>query len=209
MQNKNLFLSMLIIFAILLGVVLIIGIIINSSEEETPLEILNKIEKVDNLLANYSFENELNKEKDWSVTLHSSKSGFSFDDIVKRKGKFSLSLYSEDTVYPSAIVTQRINEIQLDNKITLFGFIRTEDIDSVRLEIHLYDNKDSLLVVGYSVSLKGTNDWTELNTWVRTTDNNSSSIIIKGILFGKGYVWFDNMRLYTLPIKQPYLKLPI
>lgn len=209
MHNKSLFLSSLIIFAILLGVILIIGIFMSKNEEDSTLEMFSNIERVDNLLGNHSFEYELDAKKDWAVKLNSTNVFFRFDNIVKREGKFSLLLFSEDTITVSATIKQKIVNLIPDNKITLFGFLRTEDVDSVRFELHLIDKNDSTIIIGYSESLKGTNDWTELNTWIRTIEERSYSVIAKGILYGKGYAWFDNLRLYSLPIKQPFFQLPL
>lgn len=204
MKNKP-FLVLLFVFALLLAFILIIGVIQKSESENNEVKLqIDKVEKIKNLLKNYSFENSFTNN-DWQVRVTGNPISF-FDNIIVQKGKSSLSAISE-TEENIFTVYQKVIGIPLDNKISFLGFVKVESADSAKLEIELYSNNDSLIIQGNSETLFGTTDWYKLNAWVRTSDVKSSYVIVKGKLYGKGRVWFDEMNLFAIPIESTNIQL--
>jgi len=193
-----------VIIAIVLTAVLLFAVFQKKSQEEVIVK-PDDVEKVNNLLRNYSFEKQLSSEKDWSVKAELPFSNYGFDNIVKYDSAASLVLVSESDNQSPIFLSQIVAEIKTDRKLSLFGFVRTEDCDSVRLEIELHD-KDSLIIKGFTDCAKGTTDWTEYNAWIKTflpgnIKESDLYILVKCILYGKGRAWFDKIRLYSLPEK--------
>lgn len=204
MKNKP-FIVLLFIFAMLIGSILIVGVLQKSEIEDEKEKLrIDKIEKVNNLLNNYSFENSLSGN-DWKI-ISDGKSVSLFDNVIVHHGKYSLSVISE---FDNNIFTifQKIKNIPNENKISFMGFVKVELADSAKLEIELYSSKDSLIIKGTSEILSGTTDWYKLNAWVRNSDSEINYVIVKGKLYGKGRVWFDEMNLYAIPIETNNIQL--
>lgn len=162
----------------------------------------DKIDEVDytyNILKNSGFET--GKFYPWEKTFEDTRNYYAFiDDLVKYEGNFSLNvtadLYSENLG-----VYQKLKNFPRNKKLVLNGKIRTEDITSAFLSIELYNKEDSLLAEASTDTLKGTNDWIHLTTWVRTINPELSYIIVRCNLLGKGRVWFDKLELYPIEIE--------
>ena len=203
-MRKNFYINSVIIIAVVLTVVLLYAVFQKKSKEEV-IVIPDDVDKVNNLLRNYSFEKQLDSKNDWSVRVELPFSNYGFDNIVKYDSAASLILVSESENQPPIFLSQKVTEIKADRKLSLFGFVRTEDCDSVRLEIELR-NRDSLIIKGFTDCAKGTTDWTEYNAWIKTflPDNlieNDLYVLVKCVLYGKGRAWFDKLRLYSLAEK--------
>ena len=158
-----------------------------------------------NLLHNHSFEKQLDAKNDWLVKAELPFANYGFDNIVKYDSAASFILVSDAENQAPIYLLQKVHGIKADRKLTLFGFVRTEDCDSVRFELELHD-KDSLIIKGFSDCAKGTTDWTEYNAWIKTflpdsIKENDLYVLVKCVLYGKGRAWFDKVRLYSLPEK--------
>lgn len=204
MKNKP-FIVLLFVFALLVGSVLIVSVLQKSELENAEEKLrLDKVEKVNNLLSNYSFENAFGGN-DWKVHVEGNSVSM-FDNVIVNNGKYSLAVFSENN-YDIFTVSQKIKNIPVENKISFMGFVKVESADSAKLEIELYSEKDSLIIKGTSEILTGTTDWYKLNAWVRTTEIKSTYVIVKGKLYGKGRVWYDEMSLYAIPIETTNIQL--
>jgi hypothetical protein len=202
--KKNYFVILIVIAAVVLSAILLFAVFQKKSHEEAIVK-PDDIEKVNNLLRNYSFEKLLDTKNDWSVKAVLPFANYGYDVIVKYDSAASLVLVSDSEDQPSLYLSQRVDNINVDRKLSLFGFIRTEDCDSVRLEIELYD-KDSLIIKGFSDCAKGTTDWTEYNAWIKSflpanVVETDLYAIVRCVVYGKGRAWFDKVRLYSLPEK--------
>ncbi|MBZ0199413.1 MAG: hypothetical protein K8H86_06070 [Ignavibacteriaceae bacterium] len=204
MKKRNYFWIILVAAALFVGAVLLITVRQKTAIEKPKAPGLDEVERVKNLLDNPSFE------KEFSVSNWKIKNGelatSGFDDIIKYDGVYSYSIRNDETNDSAVSIFQKIRKLSIDRKYSLFGFIKVEDADSARLELKLYD-KDSLLVSGYSPSVTGTTDWVEQTAWLKTYlphgfDAKDLSIEVGCVLFGNGIVWFDNVRLYSLPEKE-------
>lgn len=196
MKRNKKFLIGLSLFAI----ILILIIAISVSNKKTSKEEVDEIDYTFNILKNSGFETgdfsfwqkEFSNQKNYNVII---------DEIVKFEGAYSLNLNSDlDSIKLS--VYQLLKSFPKDKKLILNARVRTEDINAAYISIELYSTKDSLLVQAISDTLKGTNDWTHLTTWVRTVNPELSYLKIKCNLLGKGRAWFDKIELYPVDIQQ-------
>lgn len=204
MKKRNYFWIILVTTALFAGAVLFFSVLKKKAVEETKAPGLDEVERVKNLLANYSFENEFS-DKNWKLRSGESVTS-GYDDIIKYAGNYSFSIRNGGINDSAVSIYQTIKKLSIDKKYSLFCSIKVEDADSARLELKLFD-KDSVLVSGYSPSVSGTTDWVELTAWLKTYlpvsfNANDLSIEVACVLFGKGRVWFDNARLYSLPEKE-------
>ncbi len=207
MKIKSPFFIGLIVLALLITGVILIGVFQKSQslEAEKSKNTVDVVDRVDNLLNNYSFEKEFTGSSSWIIDIPNGQNiDFGFDNLITQKGKYSFNISSREkgTFY----LVQKVNRIEIDKKLSLLGFIKTEDVDSARFEIELRD-KDSLIIKGYSPPAKKTSDWTEYNAWVKTflppkKKDDSLFVFVKCTLYGSGRVWFDNIRLYSIPVNE-------
>lgn len=203
-MKKNIYIISVVLIAIVLTTILLFAVFQKKSLEEAVVK-PDDVEKVNNLLKNYSFENIIDVKNDWSVNTKLPFSDFGYDSFTKYDSAVSFVLLSDTDNQPPIYLSQKVSNIKTDKKFTLFGFVRTEDCDSVRLEMELHD-KDSLIIKGFSDCAKGTTDWTEYNAWIKTflpanVAEDDLYVVVKCILYGKGRVWIDKVRLYSLPEK--------
>ncbi len=203
-MRKNIFLASIFSLAIFLALILVFGLLEKKSLEEPETTSLDKVEKVENLLNNSSFEKELSELKDWQLKIIGNTSA-GFDPIIKWEGDFSFGMASGDE-NSVAFLYQCVKDIEADKKLSLLGFIKTQACDSARFELELY-YKDSLLICGYSDAAKQTTDWEEYNAWVKaylpySLEPPELKVIVKCIVYGKGSAWFDKVRLYSIPLDE-------
>jgi hypothetical protein len=202
--RKNIYITSVVIIAVILTAILLYAVFQKKTQEEVNLP-PDDVERVNNLLLNYSFEKQLDSKNDWLVKAESLNSNYGFDNIVKYDSAASFVLVSDSENQPPIFVLQKVARIKANRKLILFGLVRTEDCDSVRLELELHD-KDSLIIKGFSDCARATTDWTEYNAWIKTflpdkIAENDLYVLVKCILYGKGRAWFDKVRLYALPEK--------
>lgn len=203
-MKKNIYVTSVVLLAIVLTAILLVAVLQKKSQEETIIK-PDDVEKVNNLLKNHSFENVIDPKNDWNVKAEMPFANYGYDSFTKYDSAVSFVLVGEAEDQPPIYLSQKVQNIKADRKLTLFGFIRTEDCDSARLEIELH-TKDSLIIAGYSDCAKGLTDWTEHNAWIKTflptnIDEGELYVLVKCVLYGKGRTWFDKVRLYSLPEK--------
>jgi len=202
--RKNIYVKIVVIFALILTGIFLYAVFQKKSIDEEIAKSEN-IERVTNLLRNHSFENILDANNDWMVKAELPFANYGYDNIVKYDSAASFVLVSDSDNQPPIYISQKVSNINANRKFTLFGFVRTEDCDSIRLELELY-NKDSLIIAGFSDCARGITDWTEYNAWIKTflpanVVEKDLYLIVKCVLYGKGRAWFDKIRLYSLPEK--------
>ena len=203
-MKKNIYIISVVIVAIALTAILLLAVFQKKSREVTIVK-PDDVEKVSNLLKNHSFENIIDAGKDWSVKAEMPFADFGYDSFTKYDSASSFVLLSDADDKPPIFISQKVSSIKANRKLTLFGFIRTEDCDSAKLEIELHD-KDSLLIKGFSNCAKGTTDWMEYNAWIKTflpanVVEENLYVIVRCVVYGRGRVWIDKVRLYSLPEK--------
>lgn len=204
MKKRNPFLIVIISIVVILLVFFLFAIIQKEKQEELKPVKNDQVERVENRINNSSFEKEFSRQ-DWQIFIDQNNK-YGFDKIISKEGEYSFSIDNQNGAGDSSFIMQRISNIEIDKKISLLGYIKTEECDSARFELELFAD-DSLLVIGYSESVKGTTDWTEYNCWLKTTlpgsyKNKNIYVDVKAVLYGNGRVWFDNVRLYSIPVDE-------
>jgi hypothetical protein len=200
-MKRNPFIILLGAVVLIILTVIIFAVVQKEKVEESATPKNDRVEKVQNLLKNSSFENQLGSEN-WNLNIPASYI-YGFDGLIKQSGNYSFSIQSGEA-NEIAFFHQRLRGIEADKKLSLLGFIKTEEVDSVFFIIEFYE-EETLIASGYSPVVKGTTDWNEYNAWIKTYSNNREadfSAVVKGVLFGKGRAWFDNVRLYSIPINE-------
>lgn len=197
MNSNRKFLIGLIVFAL---IVIFIIVSIFSGEKKNNKEVINEIDYTYNILKNSGFET--GNFDFWGKSFVNHTNYFLLiDDIVKYEGNYSLNLTSElDTT--NLNVYQILRSYPKNKKLILNARVRTEDVDLAFLSVELYSIRDSLLTEAISDTLRGTNDWSHLTTWVRTINPELAYLKIKCNLIGKGRVWFDKLEIYPVDIPQ-------
>ena len=190
--------------AILLSVILfyVLGRVLPQKEDiQEAFYPYNKVERTKNILVNHSFERELNASN-WTITDKVANSLLAFDKFIKKDGFISLLI--ESGTEGDVSIWQVISRIEYQRKYVLFGSVRSEGIDSMRVSIEVYSSTDSLLFKGISETLKKDNDWIVLSTWVRTQEEFIGYLKVVASVWGNGGTWLDNFKLYALPINYPF-----
>jgi hypothetical protein len=197
MKSRKNFLIYLSAFAIIVIAILAFVFSEKKLNEKPSLE---EVDYTRNILKNPSFET--GDLKFWDIGSRVDKSSYVLvDDIVKFDGNYSLNFTSEsDTEFLS--VSQIIKPIPRDQKIVFNARIRTEDVKEVFIRMKLYSSKDSLIVEAVSDTLKETNDWTFITTWLRTISPDVFYLKVECCMSGKGRVWFDKLEVFPIEIKE-------
>lgn len=195
MIKRNLYIWILIIFALI--VVSVLFLLTQHSEKENiePEE----VDYTQNILQNGGFESW--NFSYWQIQKSvSNQSSVFIDDIVKYDGNYSLNLNS-DLESDSVIVLQIIKSIPKDKKLIFSGYLKTEFVDYTLVSVELYSKNDSLIVSTSTDTLRQTNDWQYLTTWVRTINPDANYLVVKCVLLGKGRAWFDKLEIFPVDIK--------
>jgi len=205
-RYKPIFITSFLAIVIIGIIIYLVGKVVSSETEETKEKGLDEVERVVDLLKNSSFEKEFQKS-DWQLVIRSEDYITTLDRFVVKDGNFSFYIENKESDFSPGFIEQKIKRVEEDKKYILFGFVRTENCDSARIEISAYDGKDSLLFTGYSSSLYNSNDWTLLNTWIRTQDMRIKSLSVRAMFAGKGRFWFDGFKLYSVPVDYPFSQI--
>lgn len=151
---------------------------------------------------NGSFEtlNHLGIPEGWDLT-YSKRNTYDIvlDSVIKADGKYSVSIAAANRpVAGNAIIFS--SKKNFNGKVlSLVGSIKTENVaegwaglwirvDGTATEL-AYDMMESQ-------GLKGTNDWKEYLIQVPYDQVNAKSINFGAMLFGKGKIWVDKLKLY-------------
>lgn len=205
-RYKPIIITSFLAIAIIGVIIYLVGKVVSTETEETGEKGLDEVERVVDLLKNSSFEKEFQKS-DWQLFFNPEEYNTTFDRFVVKEGNFSLYVENTGSDSSTGFIEQKVSRLEEDKKYILFGFVRTENCDSARIEISAYDEKDSLLFTGYSSSLFNSNDWTLLNTWIRTQDERIKNLSVRAMIAGKGRFWFDGFKLYSVPIDYPFTQI--
>lgn len=195
-MKKSLILSISAAFAIIAIIVVLISFFTDKKENVSTENPFEEVERTKNLLQNGSFENPLSLN-DWQIKV-GANSNYGFDRFSVKHNEFSLAVQHDAT--DSIKLFQRVDNLYQNKKYIFFGFVKSEEFDSISFSLEVYDANDSLLFSGYSAILKNTFDWTMASTWIRTQEKSCAYLIMKVVAAGKGKVWFDYFNLYAMPI---------
>jgi len=158
------------------------------------LALLSMASFAQNKIENLNFENtESNLPKIWKIIGEGSAKVYS-DTNEKQEGKTSLAIdASESKGFKGLMYT--LPENYAGKKITLSGYIKTENISEGFAGLWLRIDPE----VGFNnmqkQGLKGTNDWKKYEVTLEMSPQNTEKIVFGALLSGKGKMWVDNLKL--------------
>jgi C-terminal processing protease CtpA/Prc len=122
----------------------------------------------------------------------------SVDSVIRQHGKYSFVLEQRDPDAPFGAFSFSVKPTFRGKKLTLKGFIRTENVSGGFAGLWLrVDGNGGVLSFDNmrSQGLKGTNDWKEYKIDVDFDEEEAKVIHVGALLVGKGKIWLDNFHL--------------
>ncbi len=126
-----------------------------------------------------------------------SVSAYKLDANTKQAGKYSLLMDMENETKDWTCSNYVIRKVFSGKSIKLTGYLRTENvtewaglwmrIDGEKKPIE-FDNMEEK-------HIKGTNDWKEYTIILPYDQKKAKSIVVGGLIVGKGKIWLDNFHL--------------
>ena len=147
----------------------------------------------------------------WDLSYYQrNKYEIKLDSLIKRQGKYSVSLSSNDKTDNGAIVYTIPKKFK-GKQVILIGYLKTENVSEgfagIWLRVNGPRGKELAFESMKNQHLSGTNDWKEYTISVPYNEQESISIEMGALLIGKGKVWVDSMRVYI--DEKPIDKAPI
>ena len=122
----------------------------------------------------------------------------SVDSLIRQHGKYSVVLEQRVPIAQFGAFSFAIKPAFKGKKLTLKGFIRTENVSDgfaglwLRVDCNAgvlsFDNMQRQ-------GSKGTNDWKEYTIEVEFNEEEANTIYAGALLVGKGKIWLDNFHL--------------
>ena len=136
----------------------------------------------------------------WNLNYYqTNKYDIKLDSVIRKRGKYSVSLSSNDKTGDATIV-YTIPKTFSGSNITLTGYLRTENVTDgfagIWLRVSGSRGKELAFEAMKSQNLSGTNDWKEYMISLPYNEQESVSIELGALLIGKGKVWVDDLKLY-------------
>ncbi|GHT84493.1 hypothetical protein FACS18947_2020 [Bacteroidia bacterium] len=148
----------------------------------------------------------------WEVGVDSTHYAVYLDSTEAKKGKYSIVIdFQENRINYNYLQFTLPNNYD-GNKITLSGYIKTENVTDGYAGLWFYLKPD----VGYNrmeqERLTGTNDWKKYEITFNMYPSATEKIVGGGYLLGKGKIWLDDLKI-TIDGKdiqklKPYNKKP-
>lgn len=137
------------------------------------------------------------------------------DSLVKRQGKYSISISSGNSKDVFGAVNFPIHSTYHGKYLMLIGTIKTENVNDGYAGMWMSVEGKNKKVLAFdnmqSAGVKGTSDWREYMIQLPYDENEAVKINVGALLAGKGKMWLDSVRLYLdeVPIdKAPTIQAP-
>lgn len=145
-------------------------------------------QKIENL--NFeSFDKELPTH--WT-TFGEGSATITADSQIKQEGKTSVLFNATENSGFKALM-YKLPENYAGKKITLSGYIKTENVSDGYAGLWLRIDPDVAFENMQKVGLKGTNDWKKYEVTLNMSPENTDKIVLGALLVGKGKMWVDNL----------------
>ncbi|MCX8525730.1 S41 family peptidase [Chryseobacterium formosus] len=145
-------------------------------------------QKIENL--NFeSFDKELPTH--WT-TFGESSATITADSQIKQEGKTSVLFNATENSGFKALM-YKLPENYAGKKITLSGYIKTENVSDGFAGLWLRIDPDVAFDNMKKTGLKGTNDWKKYEVTLNMSPENTDKIVLGALLVGKGKMWVDNL----------------
>lgn len=149
----------------------------------------------------------------WDLTFYGQNTyNVKLDSLVKRQGKYSISLSSRNSHASYGAINFPIHQRYQGKTLTLIGNIRTEGITGGWAGIWLRTDGTNGQVLSFNnmekTGITGTTPWKEYMIQAPYDGDEAVTINIGALLAGKGQMWLDSVRLYVddVPIDQAAIK---
>jgi hypothetical protein len=148
----------------------------------------------------------------WDLTFdHRNTFEVKLDSVIKKQGKFSVSISSEKSKDAASAINFPINHTFHGKTLILIGNIKTRDVTYGWAGLWLRVDGEDKKVLAFDNMQKsgvtGTNDWKEYMVQVPYNESEAITINAGALLVGKGKIWIDSLRLYL--DEQPITQAPI
>jgi len=151
----------------------------------------------------------------WDLTFdHANTYDVKLDSLVKKQGKYSVSISSGDSKGWSSAINFPIRQSFHGKTLILVGNIKTENVTGGWAGVWMRVDGSDKQVLAFDNMQKngitGTNDWKEYVVQLPYDDENAATINCGALLVGKGKIWVDSLRLYLddNPIDKAPTKAP-
>jgi hypothetical protein len=136
----------------------------------------------------------------WDLSYYQrNKYDIKLDTVIRKQGRYSVSLWSNDKTDNGAIV-YTIPKTFRGKHIMLTGHLKTENVTEgfagIWLRVSGPRGKELAFESMKSQNLSGTNDWREYFISLPYNEQESVSMELGALLIGKGKVWVDSLVLY-------------
>lgn len=144
---------------------------------------------------NFDFENTTKDKADGWTNYGSTHYKVSLDSIYVKSGKYAAFIEYTEGESDFKAWTFSIPDNYEGKKITLSGYIKTEDVTDgyaglwMRIDPSVaFDNMSNNGIVG-------TTDWTRYEITLDMDPDITKQIVLGGLLVGKGKMWLDNLKV--------------
>ncbi len=146
-------------------------------------------------LANYDFERIVEGAPSGWGTFGAKNYTITSDSTVVKQGKYSVLIQLIEGKVGHKASFYEIPNNYTGKKITLSGFIRTEEVTEgfaglwMRIDPSIAFNNMS------DNGIKGTTDWTKYEITLEMNPEKTERIVVGGLLIGKGKMWIDDLKV--------------
>jgi len=145
---------------------------------------------------NLDFEHiEKDVPSGWSHMGAASSYKLSTDKKIKHTGEYSVSIDNNGSNERFAAWSYRIPAKYKGSKITLKGFLKTENVRDGFAGLWLRLDPQAGFNNMEEKNIQGTRDWFETEVTLDLNEQETKNIVVGGLLVGKGKVWIDNLSL--------------
>lgn len=124
---------------------------------------------------------------------------------ICHSGQYSLSIIN-DHHYGELVSNnwaQEISAIPVGKTVRLEGWIRTEGAEAVNLCIQCWNSQDRLIALSSKPVFHGNQDWFHAQSQPLVVPAETTSLIVRAALTGRGKAWFDDLSLTVAGSQAP------
>lgn len=117
----------------------------------------------------------------------------SLDSTIVKSGKYSAAIEFKGGEPGYNAWSFRIPDNYPGKKITLTGYIKTENVTDVFAGLLMRIDPSIAFDNMYENGVKGTTDWTKYEITLEMNPEKTTQIVVGGLLVGKGKMWIDDI----------------
>ena len=146
---------------------------------------------------NLDFEKVENRmPKGWQINVPSKDFSVSMDSTIVKSGKYAMSIeFTGEIAGMQNGILLITPEMYQGNKITLSGYIKTENVTQGWAGLGMLLNYEQEYLDMSNNGITGTTDWQKYEISLNMNPTLAQSIIIGVLLEGNGKIWVDDLRV--------------